>query len=384
MVPAATVLLADFGADVIKVEHTDGGDPARNLVTGGMRPTQGGVNVIIEQANRQKRSIALDLTRQEGRDILYEMAATTDVFITSYLPATRQKLGIDVDDIRAVNPQVIYARGDAVGPAGPDAGKPGFDMAVFFGRGGILNSFTPAGAPLVRPRPGFGDKTASLSLAFGIASALYRRQRTGEASVIDVSLLGTAMWVSSSDIVYSAALGSDFSRLERPASNPVATNYATGDGRWIMLAMPNSQRWWGPLCHALDHPEMATDPRFAEAAARTEHAAECSQILAEIFASAPLSHWRERLASFAGPWEPVADSYEVISDVQAVANGYIAEVQHPSGQTLRVVRSPVVFDARPPDIGVAPEFGQHTEEILVEQGHSWDEIVQLKTIGAIP
>jgi crotonobetainyl-CoA:carnitine CoA-transferase CaiB-like acyl-CoA transferase len=384
MVPAAAVLLADYGADVLKVEHPRGGDPARGLVTGGASPMQGPVNLMVEQANRGKRSIALDITTEAGRDCLYELAAGADVFMTSFLPAPRQRLGIDVEDIRSVNPSIIYAKADAVGEHGPEGGKPGYDAAVFFGRAGILNSFTRAGSPLVQPRPGFGDKTASLAIAFGIASALFRRERTGVASVVDVSLLSSAMWVASSDIVYSLAMGSDFSRRERPATNPVATHYATADGRWIMLSMLESQRWWAPLCRAIGHEELIDDPRFADAAARAENADACRAALSAAFASAPLPEWRARLSSLAAPWEPVADSHEAGQDPQAAANGYVTDVEHPSGETLRVVRAPVTIDGRPAELGVAPEFGQHTEEVLLELGRSWSAISGMKESGVIP
>jgi crotonobetainyl-CoA:carnitine CoA-transferase CaiB-like acyl-CoA transferase len=384
MVPAAAVLMADYGADVVKVEHPRGGDPARGLVTGGVSPMQGPVNLMVEQANRGKRSIALDVTSESGREVLYELATGADVFMTSFLPGARRNLQIDVDDIRAVNPSIVYAKADAVGAHGPEAGKPGYDAAVFFGRAGILNSFTRTGTPLVQPRPGFGDKTASLAIAFGIASALYRREKTGIASVVDVSLLSSAMWVASSDIVYSLATGSDFSRRERPATNPLGTHYATADGRWIMLSMLESQRWWAPLCRALAHEELIEDPRFRDAAARAENSEACQAVLAAIFASAPLSAWRAQLASLTAPWEPVADSAEAGVDPQTRENGYVAAVEHPSGETLRMVRAPVTFDDRPAELGVAPEFGQHTEEILLELGRSWDDIAGMKESGAIP
>jgi crotonobetainyl-CoA:carnitine CoA-transferase CaiB-like acyl-CoA transferase len=384
MVPAAAVLMADYGADVVKVEHPRGGDPARGLVTGGVSPMQGPVNLMVEQVNRGKRSIALDITSDSGRDVLYKLAAGADVFMTSFLPGARRSLRMDIDDIRAVNPSIVYAKADAVGPRGPEAGKPGFDAAVFFGRAGILNSFTRTGAPLVQPRPGFGDKTASLAIAFGIASALYRREKTGVASVVDVSLLSSAMWVASSDIVYSVATGSDFSRRERPATNPIGTHYATADGRWIMLSMLESQRWWAPLCRALAHEELIEDPRFRDAAGRAENTEACQAVLAGIFGSAPLSEWRARLSSLIAPWEPVADSAEAGDDPQARENGYVACVDHPSGETLRVVRGPVTFDDGRAELGVAPEFGQHTEEILLELGHSWDDIADMKESGAIP
>ena len=192
------------------------------------------------------------------------------------------------------------------------------------------------------------------------------------------------MWVASSDIVYSLAMGSDFSRRERPATNPIGTHYATSDGRWIMLSMLESQRWWAPLCRAIGHDELIDDPRFADSSARAENSEACRGVLAAIFGASSLSDWRARLSSLTAPWEAVADSAEAGEDPQALANGYVSCVEHPSGETLRVVRAPVIFDAHPADLGVAPEFGQHTEEILLELGRSWEEIIYMKESGTIP
>ena len=287
MVPGSSVLLSDLGAEVIKVEHPRSGDPARGLVTGGVTPAAGSVNMMVEQVNRGKRSVGLDVAHPEGRAILGELAANADIFLTSLLPEVRRKLGVDVDDMRAHNPSLIYAKADAVGARGPEAGKPGFDAAVFFGRAGILNSFaTPGAEGLPNPRPGFGDKTAALSLAFGMASALFKRERTGEPSVVDVSLLGAAMWVASSDIIYSSVLGQDFSTVERPATNPISNKYLTKDGRWITLAMLASDRWWPDLCHHIDRSDLTNDSRFVDAAARAENTAECVAELETTFASA--------------------------------------------------------------------------------------------------
>jgi crotonobetainyl-CoA:carnitine CoA-transferase CaiB-like acyl-CoA transferase len=385
MVPASSVLLSDLGADVIKVEHPTAGDPARGLITGGQSPSVGSVNMMVEQTNRGKRSIGLDMSQPAGREILYELAATADIFLTSLLPDVRQKLGVDVEHIRAHNADIIYAKADAVGPAGPEAGKPGFDSAVFFGRAGILNSF--ANGPdreLPTPRPGFGDKTAALSLAFGMASALFNRERTGQPSVLDVSLLSSAMWVASSDIIYSTVLDTDFSAIERKATNPIATKYQTQDGRWIMFAMLASDRWWPDFCDHVGRVDLRDDPRFADASARAENSEACVAELATTFASAPLDEWRIRLASLLGPWEVIQNSLEVAADAQARANGYITEVAHPDGVDVTAVRSPVQFDGDAPELGVAPDAWQHTEEILLELGHDWDRIIELKDLGAIP
>jgi crotonobetainyl-CoA:carnitine CoA-transferase CaiB-like acyl-CoA transferase len=383
MVPGAGVLLADLGADVIKVEHPQSGDPARGLVTGGQSPSVGSVNMMVEQTNRGKRSIGLDMSQPEGRAILYQLAARADVFLTSLLPDVRRKLQIDVDDIRAQNPDIIYAKADAIGAEGPEAGKPGFDSAVFFGRAGILNSFSQGGK-LPTPRPGFGDKTAALSLAFGMASALFNRERTGEPSVVDVSLLGSAMWVASSDILYSWVLDQDFSRIERAATNPIANTYQTSDGRWIMLAMLASDRWWPEFCTHFGRPELIDDARFTDAAARAANSEECVAELATTFASASLDEWRDRLTELRGPWEVVQNSREVVDDPQALANGYISDVAHPSGEAVKAVPVPARFDGNQPELGTAPDAWQHTEEILLELGHDWDRISELKDSGVIP
>jgi crotonobetainyl-CoA:carnitine CoA-transferase CaiB-like acyl-CoA transferase len=383
MVPAAGVLLADFGADVIKVEHPEAGDPARGLVTGGSSPSIGSVNMLVEQTNRGKRSIGLDISKSAGRDILMELAARSDVFLTSLLPDARKKLSIDVDDVRAHNPHIIYAKADAVGNSGPEHGKPGFDSAVFFGRAGILNSFANGNEP-PQPRPGFGDKTASLSLAYAIASALFRRERTGEPSVVETSLLGTAMWVASSDVIYSQIVGKDFSTVERPATNPLAHRYETADGRWIMLSMLAPDRWWNEFCVAIGHDELIDDERFATTTARAANAAECVAELAAMFGRLPLAAWVERLAEFRGPWEPINNSHEVGSDPQALANGYIDRVPHPSGTDVIAVRSPVQVDGTQHPLATAPEAWQHTEEILLELGVDWDRIIELKDAGVVP
>jgi crotonobetainyl-CoA:carnitine CoA-transferase CaiB-like acyl-CoA transferase len=382
-VPAAATVLADFGADVVKIEHPLRGDPQRGLSTGGVTPELDGVSIAMEQTNRGKRSVGLDVGVAEGRDILYELASRSDVFITSFLPAARQKMQVDVEHIRACNPDIIYVRADAVGPRGPEGGKPGYDSAVFFGRAGVLDSLNPDDVRLPPTLPGFGDKTGAMNIAFGVAAALLKRERTGEPSVVDVSLLGSAMWVNSSSIIYSAAVGADFTRQQRRNTNPIAGTYQTADGRWIGLTMLESDRWWPDLCRHLGREDMLEDPQFVDARARTENSEACVQELAQTFAAAPLEQWRRRLATLRAPWEVVQNQLEVLDDPQARENGYVTEVDHPSGRRITVVRAPVQFDETPPPLGTAPEPGAHTEEVLLELGHDWDDIVHYKEQGAI-
>jgi crotonobetainyl-CoA:carnitine CoA-transferase CaiB-like acyl-CoA transferase len=383
LVPAAATVLADFGADVIKIEHPRRGDPQRGLSTGGVTPNVDGVSIAMEQTNRGKRSVGLDVAVAEGREVLYELAARSDVFMTSFLPAARRKLQIDVEHIRARNPDIIYLRADAVGPRGPEGGKPGYDSAVFFGRAGILDSLDPDGVSLPPTLPGFGDKTGAMNIAFGVAAALLRRERTGEPSVVDVSLLGSAMWVNSSSLVYSAAIGADFTHRQRRNTNPIAGTYRTADGRWIALTMLESDRWWPDLCHHLGREDLLADPRFVDAQARTDNSAACVDELARTFASSPLDEWRRRLATLRAPWEVVQNQLEVLDDPQARENGYVTDVDHPAGRRITVVRAPVQFDETLTALGTAPEPGAHTEEVLLEIGHDWDDIARYQEQGAI-
>jgi crotonobetainyl-CoA:carnitine CoA-transferase CaiB-like acyl-CoA transferase len=383
-VPAAGAVLADFGADVIKVEHPRRGDPQRGLATGGYIPSTHGVSLTTEQTNRGKRSIGVDFSSEQGRAILFELIKSADVFMTNLLPAARQKLGIDVDDVRAVQPTIVYVRADATGPRGPEAGSPGYDSGVFFGRAGILDAFTPAAAEEpVAPQPGFGDKTGAMNIAFGVAAALLRRERAGVGSLVDVSLLASALWVNSSDIIYSKALGRDFTRVERPVSNPVATTYRTADGRWISLTMLESDRWWEDFCRHVGRDDLCSDERFHDAAARAANGEMCVSELQKTFAERTLSEWRTKFATMAGPWAVVQNQLEVLEDQQARANGYIAEIEHPTGQTITVVRAPVMFDEVLPELRNAPEASAQTEEILLELGHDWDEIGTWKEAGVI-
>lgn len=383
MVPSAGVLLADLGADVIKVEHPRSADPVRALVVGGVIPA-GNHSPMVEHTNRGKRSVCLNLETSEGREALYLLAETCDVFLTNLLPSVLARLQIDDEQIRRRNPHIVYTRVDALGANGPDAEKPGFDASVFFGRAGIVNALTPTGQAPIHARPGLGDRIAALVIAYGITSALLHRERTGQARLVETSLFGAALWAGSLDIAFSGALGEDFSRVERPVTNPIGTQYRTADGRWIMLAMLQSDRWWPDFCRHLGRDDLITDPRFADAAARAQHRDVCVSEIAATFASAPLAEWRTRLATLNAPWEVVQDSLEAYHDAQADANDYMVEVAYSDGQRRKVVNTPLQFDGAAPTVGVAPECGQHTEEVLLEMGYTWDDIGKLQAADAIP
>jgi crotonobetainyl-CoA:carnitine CoA-transferase CaiB-like acyl-CoA transferase len=295
-------------------------------------------------------------------------------------------LEIDVEHIRAHNPAIVYVRGTGQGARGPDAEKGGYDGASYWARGGIANVLTPRGLePPIGPRPALGDVMGGLAIAGGIAAALLRRERTGTPSVVDVSLLATALWNIAPDIVASKL----YEHVEMPTydadapPNPLVGVYRTADGRYLSLVMLESDRFWPDLCRHIDRPELIDDPRYSNAAARFEHRRECRQELVDAFATASLDEWRTRLATLTGVWAPFQSPRELHDDVQVVANGYLPAVLADDGTPVELVANPVQFDESPPELRRAPDHGQHTEEVLLELGLSWDELIAHKESGAI-
>jgi crotonobetainyl-CoA:carnitine CoA-transferase CaiB-like acyl-CoA transferase len=387
-IPSGGSVLVDWGADVIKVEHPVTGDPQRGLVTSGLLPGgAGAVNFMVEQPNRGKRSVGIDLATPEGHEALMRLVAGADVFLTSYLPQVRAKLGIDVDDLRAVNPDIIVARGSGAGPKGPEAHKGGYDGASFWARGGV-GSLMPENAegwPPGQPAPAFGDVMGGLAMAGAIAAALVKRERTGEASVVDVSLLGTAMWQVSPLVVASKLFG--FSKIPQgdrtKMPNPTVGSFRTADDRFIALILLQSDKHWADFVVRLGIPEAAEDPRFVDAAARAEHGPDCIAMLDEAFGSRTLAEWKEALATFDGVWAPFQTLDELYDDVQVVANGYLPAMTAGNGQEVQLVASPAQFDEEPVAVERAPEHGEHTELVLVEAGYDWDQLAAMKESGAI-
>ncbi|MGF7235254.1 MAG: CaiB/BaiF CoA transferase family protein [Frankia sp.] len=383
-VPSAGAVLADWGAEVIKVEHAVSGDPQRGLRQVGTMRVDDDPNPSIEHSNRGKRSIGLDMAKPESKEALHELVRRADVFLTSFLPAARRKFGIDVDDIRAINPKIVYARGSALGPRGVESEKGGFDMTAFWCRASTAASLTPPGAVGIVPPPGpaYGDTISGTNLAGGIAAALFQRERTGEPSVVDVSLLGSGLWAMGHGIALSLRLNQP---MVAPApgahgspSNPLSGLYRTADDRYLTLVMLQPAKFWGDVCRHIDRPELADDPRFATAADIAANTAEAVTILREVLATRTLAEWTERFATLDGPWAPVQDSLQVGGDAQIRANEYLVQAGG-----LELVASPVQFDVSSPELGPAPEFAAQTDEILMELGLDWERIIELKTAGAV-
>jgi len=384
-VPAAGAVLADWGADVIKVEHPVTGDAQRGLLQVGGRDNRGDINFLMEHANRGKRSIGLDLKNPEGREVLDELIRSSDVFLTNFLPGPRAKMKIDVEDVRAINPEIIYARGSALGEKGPERERGGYDSTVYWARGGSgMGMKQPGDGPAMQPGPAYGDSIGGMTIAGGIAAALFQRERTGETSVVDISLLATGTWSMACSLVGSMLAGGG---PPIPAGaafmNPLVGLFATKDGFFLMLTMLQGFPYWADTCAHVGRPELAEDPRFATPEAFAENAEAASAALREAFAEATLEQWRERLATMKGQWGPFQTLDHMATDPQLIANGQIAEVDAGDGKSFRLVASPVVFDGDAPELHKGPEHGQHTEEVLLELGFDWDRIGSLKQAGIV-
>jgi crotonobetainyl-CoA:carnitine CoA-transferase CaiB-like acyl-CoA transferase len=385
-VPVATGVLAEWGADVIKVEPPAGGDAYRGLRSTGNLAIAGPVNYAIQHANRGKRSIGIDLRSDTGHALFGELLKGADVLLTNLLPESRTRLRLEVEDVRAYNPALIYGRGTGLGERGAQRNRGGFDHAVYWGRSGAQHGATPPGAERPSPMPSgaYGDSTGGLVLAGAIGTALYRRERTGEPSVVDLSLLGLGMWSMASAITGAMMNREPARPLDRiPAVNPLTGTYRTADGRWLLLGALQGFPHWPSLCRCVGHPEWIGDERFATREQFDAHLDRVAELLETLFESAPLEHWREALADFDAVWDVVQDTLEVARDPQAVANGYVAELDAPDGGSFELVATPVQFDEREARPRPAPEAGQHTEEILLELGMDWDRIAELRSAGTI-
>jgi crotonobetainyl-CoA:carnitine CoA-transferase CaiB-like acyl-CoA transferase len=387
-VTSAGAVLADWGADVLKVEHAVTGDPQRGLRRTGAFVVEGEPNPNVEHPNRGKRSIGLDISRMPGREVLDELVREADVFLTSLLPGARRRFRIDVDDIRAVNPDVIYARGSALGARGEEADRGGYDMTAFWCRASTAASVTPPDVDgmIPPPAPAYGDTISGTNLAGGIGAALFARERTGEPSVVDVSLLGSGLWAMGAAVDLSLALDRPWEAPPTGAvasGNPLTALYRTADDRWLSLVMLQPGKYWADVCRHVDRPDLADDPRFDATESILANAAEATELLREAIAAEPLEHWAERFATLLGPWAPVQDTVQAARDAQVRSNGYVAMVRADDGSEYELVTNPVQFDEQPPVLIRAPAFAEHTDEVLLGLGHDWDEIIELKVAGVV-
>jgi crotonobetainyl-CoA:carnitine CoA-transferase CaiB-like acyl-CoA transferase len=383
-VPSAATVLGDWGAEVIKVEHPRFGDPIRGLITAGIVPGASGRNFLVEHLGRNKRIIGLDLTHPEGRALLDRLVARTDVFLTSFLDDARERLRLTWEDLRRVNPRLVYARGHGQGQRGPDARRGGYDGVSFWARGGIADRLATPGEPHPHQRPAFGDFIGGMSIAGGIAAALFHRERTGEGIQVDVSLLGTAVWVMSPDITAAAMYGRMLPTAGemRGTPHPLVATYRCQDGRPLVLMMLQAERFWPHFAATVGRGDLLE--RFPTPEARREHAATIFDELARHFATRTRAEWESTLRASECIWGPLQTPLEILDDPQVRANGYLLSATSDEGET-RLCANPVQFAGEPARLRwPARESGAHTEEILQEIGCSWEDIARLKDAGVIP
>lgn len=381
--PAAGGILADWGADVVKIEPPGVGDPARLFRTmlGGDLP----FNPIFENDNRSKRSIVIDLRTQEGLDIAFDLIRDADVFVSNIRPLALKRLGLDSETLCERFPKLIYAVITGYGREGEDADRAAYDIAAFWARSGIAHSLTQPGSSPPHQRGGMGDHNAGLAAVSGICAALFKRERTGKGQVISTSLLREGIFTLSFDLSVALRFGVSIQVGDRKTmGNPAINCYADSDGRYFWIVGLEGQRHWPPLARALGHPEWIEDPRYLTAADRAKNAAGLIEEIDAIFATKTRQEWGKIFdAEIDLWWAPVQSIEEVIADPQVTAAGGFVEVPDGVGTTL-LPATPVDFDGTPwAPRSMAPEHGEHTEEILREIGRGDSEVAALREKGVV-
>jgi crotonobetainyl-CoA:carnitine CoA-transferase CaiB-like acyl-CoA transferase len=379
--PACAGILGDWGADVVKIEPADG-DPFRALLSGIVEH----VNPPFELDNRNKRSVGLNLSTEEGRALAAQLVDGADVFVTNARPAALARAGLDHATVSARNPRLVYAHVTGYGLTGPEVDRAAYDVGAFWSRAGVAASLAPEGSPLPYQRGGMGDHMAGLAAAGAVSAALFSRERTGEGQLVSVSLLRIGMYLLGWDVNMATRLGAPTVPMTvATAPNPMITGYTAGDGQRFWLLGLQGDRLWPDLLRAIDRPEWAADPRYESMRARFEHGPELIAELNEVFATRSMDEWAAIFDAEDVWWAPVQHAHQLLEDEQARAAGGFVPVPVDGGDPVEMVATPIDFAGTPwAPRSTAPEFAQHTEEVLLGLGYDWDRIGELKDLGAIP
>ncbi len=379
--PVCSAMLGDLGAEVIKIEERERGDPGRGMIKMSGVDLKDRPNFYFEANNRNKKSLTLDLKKPEAREILYQLVAKSDVFVQNFRLGVAARLGLDYAALRRHNPRLIYASATGYGPEGPESGDPSFDQ-LGLARSGIMMAAGEPDMPPLQIAGGIADQMGAIMLAYGVLAALLARERFGVGQEVDASHLGSMLMLQGLSVAARLMMGFAIPRMPRKyAANPLWNHYRCGDDKWLCLGMLQPDRYWGDFCRALGRPELADDARFCNIRVRAGNAAAAIEILDEIFASQPRDHWLKVLRAGGDFIFTIVNSVDDLpNDPQVKANDYVVDFQHPQFGTTQVVGMPVRLRETPGNVRLpAPEFGQHSEEILTELlGYTWEQVAALK------
>ncbi len=383
--PMAARLLTDWGADVIAVEHITRKQQmsaSSYALREGKRRIASNIDYREQNHNRNKRSITLNLSHEIGRKILYKLLEKADVYLSNFRPRELEKFKLEYETLSQLNPRLICAHLTAFGRKGPDKDGPGYG-GTGDARSGFLHVLQVPGDEPPQMPTGVVDYLTGFSLAYGIMTALFIRERTGVVQEVDVSLLNTLVWLNCSDTAGALVTGKDRQAVRRKdRGTPLSNTYQTKDGRWLYVSV--REDYWARFCRTLEHEELEHDPRFESLEARAENHLALFNILEEAFSSKTLDEWKSCLTEAEIPWSPLQTLPELIKDPQARANDFFLPLDHPTYGRIEVVANPVKLSRTPETIRMpAPEVGQHTEEILLEYGYTHGDIERFRQQGVI-
>jgi crotonobetainyl-CoA:carnitine CoA-transferase CaiB-like acyl-CoA transferase len=381
--PVATAMLADMGAEVIKIEEREKGDPGRGVFAiGGAESTR---NFYFEANNRHKQSLTLDLGKPGAREIVYKLVAKSDVFVQNFRKGVADRLGLGYKDLSAHNPKLVYASSSGYGPFGPDSGEPSFDYLAQ-ARSGIMYTGPADIKDPIYLTGGIADQMGAIMLAYGVTMALVARERYGVGQEVNASHLGSMIALQGLNVASRTFLGHEFKRNAREESfNPLWNHYKCADEKWICLGMIQD-RYWKDFCNAVGIPELIEDPRFNNMRARGKNRREVIAILDKVFATKPRDEWMHIMKHGGDFIYTVVNSInDLPTDPQVLANEYVVDYDHPELGKMQVVGVPVILSQTPGNPrGRAPELGENTELILTEMlGYSWDDVAKFREAGVI-
>lgn len=382
--PASTAVLADFGADVIKVEAPGLGDPFRHAHNSPpFMPLD--FAYMWQQDNRNKRSIALDLKDPDGRAALLALVRGADVLVTNFPPGVLAKLRITYEDLQPENPRLIYGQITGYGERGPDADKPGFDGNAYWARTGLMDVVRTAEADPSLPAAAMGDHPSAMTMFAGVMTALYRRERTGQGTKVSTSLMANGLWAASAMLAGVLAGTEPFQRSSRVAPrNALLNQYRTADDRWLSIIVLQEDKNWPAFATAIERTELIADPRFAEKADRHANAKELAGILDGVFRSRTFEDWSPRLLAQGVTFSLVATMEEVVDDPQAHLNDMLVEVAGHTHGRRQAINSPFwLRDAPKVPARLGPELGAQGRQILGEAGYDQEQIEGLVARGVL-